>query len=125
MTAPQVRRGEEDERIVKMFGNNHDVVTKLLAMLDAKGLTSKFEAERLIAWCRRHSDVWKDAAGNRERKLGKIEINTTDPKTRGWKSTGACACFEALKQRALAEALWISTSLPVTAVLVVCVSHSR
>jgi hypothetical protein len=79
----------------------------------------------LIAWCRRHSDVWKDAAGNREWKLGKIEINTTDPKTRGWKSTGACAGFVALKQRALAAALWISTSLPVTAVLVVCVSHSR
>ena len=47
MTAPQVRRGEEDERIVKMFDNNHDVVTKLLAMLDAKGLTSKFESRAL------------------------------------------------------------------------------
>ena len=87
VTAPQVRRGEEDERIVKMFDNNHDVVTKLLAMLDAKGLTSKFESRAL------------------DRVVSKAQRR--------------------LEQRALAAALWISTSLPVTAVLVVCVSHSR
>ncbi len=75
LTNPQVRKGEKDETVVRMFDAHEAAIAHLDDVLERNGLTEQFQEAGLTQWTRMHEDVWKDANGERKWKLTQIETN--------------------------------------------------
>ena len=89
---PQVRKGEKDETVVRMFDEHQAAVVNLDAVVEQYGLAAQFEEAGLTQWSRQHKDVWKDEHGDRQWKLTQIEVNP-HPKERHHDKSGAYFVF--------------------------------
>ena len=91
ITAPQVRKGVHDSGVAAVCDNNETVCKRLQQELERHGVAVAFRDAGLWEVCQ-HQDVWADADDERQWRVTQIEMNTTNPATRPFTSTGACAC---------------------------------